>query len=110
MENLIKIYLLDFPVTAWCGFIRTFIKTLKNHMKKTKCENTRHLRHDVFVVTNSKSHSTKPELKFHYCSNPAHRVSEKHNRKDFSQWSLLKIRLNPFPQSIQKPSTQSPNQ
>ena len=53
----------------------------------------------VVVITTAQLHSTKPELWFCACSNPARGVSEIRDGEDLWQWSLLEIRLNTFRRS-----------
>ena len=50
----------------------------------------------VVVITTTKLHSTKPELRFCAGSNPARSVSKIHDGEDLWQWSRQEIRLSNF--------------
>ena len=53
----------------------------------------------VVVISTAQLYSTKPELRFCACSNPARGVSEIHECEDPWQWYWLEIRVNAFRRS-----------
>ena len=51
------------------------------------------------VITTAQLYSTKPEVRFCACFNPAPDVTEIRDGGDLWQWSRLQIRLNVFRRS-----------